>query len=381
MPDANSTLAPPATAAVHPGPDGRLVIQLAGSWRLGTALPDPLTVIAQLKGVAGLVLDGTGLGAWDSSVLTYLRRVIATGSDAGIPVDRSRLPAGVQRLLALADAVPERAGAKSAAKGPSFLTRVGQGTLHAGEGVWNALDFLGRVVLGFGRLFTGRARIYWPDVWIVMQQVGADALGVVLLVNFLVGLIVAFVGAAQLEQFGASIYVANLVGVGMVRDLAAIMTAIVMAGRSGAAFAAQLGSMTASQEVDALTTLGISPIEFLVLPRVAALVLMMPILAVFADGVSILGGATVGAVMLDIELPRYLRQTAEAVAVKHLLGGLFKATVYGGLVALAGCLRGLTSGRSAADVGNAVTSAVVTSIILIISAAGLFAVLFSALHL
>jgi phospholipid/cholesterol/gamma-HCH transport system permease protein len=154
-----------------------------------------------------------------------------------------------------------------------------------------------------------------------------------------------------------------------------------MAGRSGAAFAAQLGSMTASQEVDALTTLGISPIEFLVLPRVAALVLMMPILAVFADAVSILGGATVGAVMLDIELPRYLRQTAEAVAVKHLLGGLFKAMVYGGLVALAGCLRGLTSGRSAADVGNAVTSAVVTSIILIIGAAGLFAVLFNALHL
>ena len=167
----------------------------------------------------------------------------------------------------------------------------------------------------------------------------------------------------------------------MVRDLAAMMTAIVMAGRSGAAFAAQLGSMTASQEVDALTTLGISPIEFLVLPRIAALVLMMPLLVVFADAVSILGGATVSALMLDIQLPQYLRQTVDVVEVKYILGGLFKATVYGGLVALAGCYRGLMSGRSAADVGNAVTSAVVTSIVLIIAAAGVFAVLFNVLHL
>jgi phospholipid/cholesterol/gamma-HCH transport system permease protein len=189
------------------------------------------------------------------------------------------------------------------------------------------------------------------------------------------------VGAAQLQAFGAAIFVANLVGIAVVRDMAAIMTAIVMAGRSGAAFAASLGTMQSNQEIDALRTAGISPIDYLVLPRVIALVLMMPLLALFADAVGVLGGAVVGMVMLDLSATRYLEQTREALTMGYLLGGLFKATVYGALVAIAGCWRGMLSGRTAAAVGQATTSAVVVGILLIISAAGLFAVVFYVLGL
>jgi phospholipid/cholesterol/gamma-HCH transport system permease protein len=208
-----------------------------------------------------------------------------------------------------------------------------------------------------------------------------DALGVVALINFLVGLILAFVGAAQLRQFGAAVYVADLVGIAMVRDMAAIMTAIVMAGRSGAAFAASLGTMQSNQEIDALRTTGISPMDYLVLPRVIALFLMMPLLTLYADVLGVLGGALVGILMLDLSPTLYFQQTFDAVGLDHLFGGLFKGTVYGGLVAIAGCWRGMLSGRTAAAVGQATTSAVVTGILLIISAAGLFAVLFYALGL
>ena len=204
-------------------------------------------------------------------------------------------------------------------------------------------------------------------------------MGIVGLINFLIGLILAFVGAAQLEQFGAAIYVANLVGVAMVRDIGALMTAIVMAGRTGAAYAAELGSMKVTQEIDALTTMGISPLEFLVIPRILALVLMMPLLTLYADFMGIIGGAFVGITMLDLSLTTYIQQTADSLKMLDLAGGLFKAGVYGVLIALAGCLRGMQSGNSSSAVGVATTSAVVTSIVLIISACGAFAVIFYAL--
>jgi phospholipid/cholesterol/gamma-HCH transport system permease protein len=184
------------------------------------------------------------------------------------------------------------------------------------------------------------------------------------------------VGAASLRQFGATIYVANLVGIAMVRDIGALMTAIVMAGRSGAAFAAEIGSMKVTQEIDALSTMGISPLEFLVLPRIIALSLMMPLLCVYADFVGIMGGAFIGITMLDLSFTTYMQQTIDAVGIAYLLGGMLKAFVYGILIALAGCLRGMQASTSSSGVGIATTSAVVTSIVLIIGACGVFAVLF-----
>jgi phospholipid/cholesterol/gamma-HCH transport system permease protein len=212
-----------------------------------------------------------------------------------------------------------------------------------------------------------------------VQQSGIEALPIVTLVTFLLGLILAFVGAIQLQTFGATIYVADLVGVAMVRDMGALITGIIMAGRSGAAFAAQLGSMKVTQEIDALETMAIPTMDFLVLPRVIALFLMMPLLTLYGDAMGILGGGFVGVTMLGLSPISYLLQTADAVSLTHAIGGVIKGTVYGVLIAIAGCLQGVQSGKSSSAVGDAATKAVVTGIVSIITACGLFAFLFYAL--
>jgi phospholipid/cholesterol/gamma-HCH transport system permease protein len=226
-----------------------------------------------------------------------------------------------------------------------------------------------------------KARYRSSDLFLLIQQCGAQALPIVTLISFLVGAILAFVGAVQLRQFGAQLYVANLVGIAMTREMGAMMTAILMAGRTGAAFAAQLGTMKVTQEVDAFTTAGFSPLEFLVLPRVVALVLMMPLLCLYADFVGIAGGAAVGVGMLDLSWTTYFQQTASAVSLTDAAGGVFKSSFYGVLIALAGCLRGLQSGTSSAAVGDAATSAVVTGIVAVIVACGIFAVVFYVLRI
>jgi phospholipid/cholesterol/gamma-HCH transport system permease protein len=213
----------------------------------------------------------------------------------------------------------------------------------------------------------------------LIQECGAQALPIVTLISFLVGVILAFVGAIQLAQFGAQIYVADLVGIAMVRDMGAMMTGIIMAGRTGAAFAAQLGTMKVTQEIDAFTTMGFSALEFLVLPRMIALILMMPLLCVYSDLVGILGGAAVGIGMLDLSATTYFRETMHAINLTDFFGGVFKSAVYGVLIAISGCLRGLECGSSSSAVGDAATSAVVTGIVFIIATCGIFSVIFYAL--
>jgi phospholipid/cholesterol/gamma-HCH transport system permease protein len=186
-------------------------------------------------------------------------------------------------------------------------------------------------------------------------------------------------GAIQLRQFGAQIYVADLVGIGMTREMAALMAGIIMAGRTGAAFAAQLGTMQVNEEIDALKTLGISPMEFLVLPRMLALVLMMPLLTLYGDLLGILGGVVVGTGILNLSLTEYLVETQNAVHLNSFVVGLVKSVVFGALVAIAGCLRGMQCGRSAQAVGEAATSAVVMGIVSIVAADGVFAVITDAL--
>jgi phospholipid/cholesterol/gamma-HCH transport system permease protein len=294
----------------------------------------------------------------------------------GITADRSGLPTGVRRLLELADAVPERSGARAETARLSILARIGMGALRLVDEANRLLAFLGQTVLAFGSLLRGRARLRAVDLWLEIQGAGADALPIVTLISFLVGVIMAFVGAVQLQKFGAEIYVADLVGIAVVREMGAMMTGIVMAGRTGAAFAAALGTMQVTQEIDALTTMGISPIEFLVLPRALALCLMMPLLCLYSDLIGIFGGAVIASGMLGISLPVYFNELFRAVSLTDLAGGVFKASVYGVLIAIAGCLRGMECGTSASAVGDATTSAVVTGIVLIISACGVFAVTF-----
>lgn len=241
------------------------------------------------------------------------------------------------------------------------------------------LEFMGESVLALGRLLRGRAQFRWSDTWLVIQQCGPEALGIVALINFLIGLILAFVGATELARFAASIYTADLVAVATVREMACIMTGIILCGRTGAAFAAQLGTMKVNQEIEAFETFGISPVEFLVLPRMLALILMMPLLCVFADLIAIGGGFLVSTVLLDLSPVVYLQRTVEAINLTSFLLGIGKGAFFGVLVALTGCLRGMQCGTNAAAVGQATTSAVVTGITWIIASDGVFAVLCSAL--
>jgi phospholipid/cholesterol/gamma-HCH transport system permease protein len=230
------------------------------------------------------------------------------------------------------------------------------------------LTFVGEATLAFLKFLAGKASFRKSDLALVIQESGFQALPIVSLISLLVGMILGFLGAIQLRMFGAEIYVADLVGIGMVRMMSPIMTGIIMAGRTGAAFAAQLGTMQVNEEIDALETMGVSPMEFLVMPRMVALILMMPLLCVYADLTGILGGAFVGVGMMNISLTEYAVRTQDALSLTHFWIGLFQGVVFGVLVALAGCLRGMQCGRSASAVGDATTSAVVTGIVAIITA-------------
>jgi phospholipid/cholesterol/gamma-HCH transport system permease protein len=358
--------------------DGTLVIRLAGPWHLQGGLPSPERLQRELHGESPtrVAFDATALRGWDSSLVNFLVRVVEPCHERGVPVDQDGLPSGVRRLIALAEAVPEREGARARSVPLPILDRVGLAWIRLVEHLTAILSFLGDVTRALGEFVRGKARYRSVDLLLLIQQAGAEALPIVTLISFLVGSIFAFVGAVQLEKFGAGVYVADLVGIAMVREMGAVMTGIVLAGRTGAAYAAQLGTMKVTQETDALTTMGLSPLEFLVLPRMIALGLMMPLLCLYSDGVGIMGGAAVAVGMLHIPPVTYFGRIESSVDLTMLSGGIFKAGVYGVLVAFSGCLRGLQSGASASSVGDAATSAVVTSIVLIITACGIFAVAF-----
>jgi len=359
--------------------DGTLVIRLHGAWSLKAGIPSAVDVqnrVASPDISKRVAFDSRELISWDSSVLTFLVEVSELCRQRGIPMDRAGLPLGVQKLLALAEAVPERKGARRDVAATSFLERVGASAIGSAGSVTEMLAFLGEITITFSRFFRLKAHYRASDLFLLIQQCGAQALPIVTLISFLVGVILAFVGAVQLRQFGAQIYVADLVGIAMMREMGAMMTGIIMAGRTGAAFAAQIGTMKVTQEVDALTTAGFSPLEFLVLPRVMALILMMPLLCLYADFVGVVGGAVIGVGMLDLSWTIYFQQTANAISLTDIFGGVFKASVYGVLIALSGCLRGLQCGNSSSAVGDAATSAVVTGIVAIVVACGIFAVVF-----
>ncbi|WP_448191551.1 MlaE family ABC transporter permease [Azospirillum sp. sgz301742] len=328
-----------------------------------------------------VTVQAADLGQWDSSLVSYIAGLEAVCRSRTIAFDKNGLPAGVRRLVDLALAVPEKTGTRGATKRESLLEAVGEGALRSWKGAQDTLAFLGEATLSFGRLLTRRARFRGSDLLLTVQECGAEALAIASVISLLVGLILAFVGAVQLRTFGAEIYVANLVTVAMTREMAAIMTAIVLAGRTGAAFAAQLGTMQANEEIDALATLGISPIDFLVLPRMLALMLMMPLLYLYSAFAGMIGGFLVGIGMLDLTGTVYLEQTRASFAFSDFFIGWGKSVLFGALVAVAGCMRGIQSGRSAAAVGNAATSAVVTALVYIIISDAVVAVLLNVVGL
>jgi phospholipid/cholesterol/gamma-HCH transport system permease protein len=351
--------------------DDTLLVRLKGSWTIAQNLPSADEVQRQIQSdsnIKRITFDTQALSGWDSGLLTFLTRIIDQFSESAIAVDKEGLPHGVKKLLDLAAAVPERKGARKKAIQEPLLSRIGASTIGVGESTVDTLNFIGEAFLVFLKFLVGKARFQRSELFLTIQQCGAEAFPIVSLISILVGLILAFIGAVQLMLFGAQIYVADLVAIAMVRVMGAIMAGIIMAGRTGAAFAAQLGTMQVNEEIDALQTLGISPMEFLVLPRMIALILMMPLLCIYADVMGVLGGLIVGVGMLDINVTQYLNQTRAALNLNHFLIGIFHSIVFGVLIALAGCLKGMQCGRSASAVGQATTSAVVTSIVSIVVA-------------
>lgn len=363
--------------------DGVLVVTLAGNWLERSALPD-VSAVEQALGrgqATALEFEAKNLEGWDSALLVRILALHDLCAKRHVEFRATTLPGSLAKLIALAQAVPEKKDAARRVETPGFLQRVGESGLEVWTGGQAMLSFLGANVMALVNLVRGKAQFRWLDMLQVMQECGPRALGIVALINFLIGLILAFVGATELARFGASIYTADLVAVATVREMGCIMTGIILCGRTGAAFAAQLGTMKVNQEIEAFQTFGISPTEFLVLPRMLALILMMPLLCIFADLIAIAGGFLVSTLLLDVSPVVYLDRTVASINLAGFLLGIFKGSFFGVIVALTGCLRGMQCGTNAAAVGLATTSAVVTGITWIIASDGLFAVICNALNI
>lgn len=369
--------------AVQVAVNGRTVaITLSGLWRLAGPMPSMAVIDAALAkpDLDGVELDARAVTDWEAPLVALALSVARRAETRGLGFSAD-LPPGAAELLALARATAPRGEKRGGRRGGGPLTALGLSAQRAWRDSMATLAFLGETTLAFGRLVTGRARFRRGDLADLVRDAGADALPVVSLISVLVGAILAFVGAIQLRAFGAQLFVADLVGVAMARDMGAIMTAIIVAGRTGASYAARIGTMQGSEEVDALRTMGLNPIDYLVLPRVLALVLMTPILVLYANLLGMVGGGIVGATLPGVSLGQYYARTLEAVSLTDFAGGVFKGTIYGALVAFAGCMRGMQCGRSAAAVGEATTSAVVTGIVYVIAAAALLTMVFHVLDI
>ncbi|HET7909118.1 MAG TPA: ABC transporter permease, partial [Nitrospira sp.] len=262
----------------------------------------------------------------------------------------------------------------------STLTEIGRATTVIWRDIVTLIAFIGELSAALASAARCPRLVRWKDAMVTAELAGVNALPIISLLGFLLGLIMAFQSAIPMRQFGADIYVANLIGLSMLRELGPLLTAIILAGRSGSAFAAELGTMKVSEELDALTTMGLEPVRFLVVPRVIAAVAMTPLLSVFAGLLGLIGGAVV---MLSLGFPlvTYLIQIKSAVTVGDLIGGLSKSFVFGIVVAAIGCLRGLQTASGAGAVGESTTRAVVSGLVLITVVDGIFAVIFYVLKI
>ncbi len=344
---------------------------LSGDWR-DEALPGPpagLTVAAGTQ----VGFDGSRLAHWQPAFAASLWQLLAPLARGGVTLDLAGLPRGLQPLLGLS--LPQPAPAAQPAAGPAD-----DGPPPPSDSR-KTLVFVGELLAALGRLARGRTAMRLSDWLWQVEQTGPRSLPIVLLVATLVGLIVAYMGAEQLQRFGAQSFIANLVTIGVVREIAALVVGIVLAGRVGAAFAAQIGSMRAGEEIDALTTLGVDPVEHLVLPRMLALLVTGPLLTLCAGLAGLAVGGAVAVGLYDVPAMAYLSTTREALSGWDLFVGLLKGSVYAVLVALAGCRQGLNAGRSAQAVGEATTAAVVQAIVWMVVAASALTVIFQRLGL
>ncbi|MBD5389305.1 ABC transporter permease [bacterium] len=350
---------------------GQLTIHLMGDWtRQYPGVPDA----ARDPRVRAVVVSGRGLGRWDASLLVFIRTLMRDMDRRRVTVTLQDMPDGVMTMARLMGHRAPAAGNQAVPM--PLLDQIGDWGCRVWAAAGRGVAFVGRVGASLWRGLRGHAQTRPVDWWFAFDAVGPRAILIVSLISFLIGLILAFVGAAQLELFGAQIYVASLVAIASIRIMGAMMTGIIMAGRTGAAYAASIGTMQVNEELDALRVMGISRIDFLVLPRVVAMAVTMPILTLLADAMAIAGGLLVGTLMFRIPAGEYMAYTWDALGAGNFWVGIFHGFVYGLIIALCGCYYGIYCGRNADSVGRATTRAVVTSIVWMVVATGALTFLF-----
>jgi len=342
-----------------------MVLSLRGDWTIRKDTVHVTNLPLDRDYVIALRFDSTNLGRWDSALLVFLSALRDIARRRGIAFDQTGLPSAACRLLSMLPAEPPVQ--RESAHRLGMIARVGVWALRGWAELVAVTTLVGEATLRSIPALRGRARTRAADVWATVHEAGIGALPMVALVNVLVGGIVAFVGSLQLRRFGAEIYVSNLIGVMEVREMAPLMTAIVMSGRTGSAYAAEIATMQGTEEIDALRAIGIPIFDYLTLPRLSALTAMMPLLCIYAAAVGILGGLAVAVYLMNISVGGFVTHLRGAVAGGDIVLGLAKSTAFGSWIAMAGCRIGLKAGRSATDVGHAATTAAVSGIVGVIA--------------
>ena len=348
-----------------------LTLGLDGNLRKFDGAAELDSLMANLAKFRKICVSGKNLENWDSATAALLYKLVREAEKNKIAVEYNELPESLRQLLELAGAVEYKPEIAEKNIKTDFLEKIGLWGISVGEKLKNVGRFLEDVCASVGRMVVGKAVMRKLDFEFALEDCGYKALGIVSLVSFMVGLILAFVGALQLKMFGAQIYIASLVAIGMTRIMGAIMAGIIIAGRTGAAYAATIGTMKVNEEVDALETMGVSAVDFLVLPRVLSLIITMPFLTMWADIMGIIGGASVAVLMLDISAQQYWLYSVRAFDLTNFLVGIFHGFIYGIIISCAGCYYGINCGRDADSVGVAATKAVVAAIVIMIVATGI----------
>jgi phospholipid/cholesterol/gamma-HCH transport system permease protein len=352
--------------------EGTMVLSLSGDWtaRNEAALARAPGPLLERSDIQAITFDSRNLGRWDSSLLVFLLSICEASRRRRIVLDLEGLPAAARRLLALLPGEPQAGIATLPRSGP--VEWVGGWLIARWRDGVSFTTLVGEAALRTVPALRGKARMRAQDLLAGLHDAGIAALPMVALVNILVGAIVAFVGGIQLRRLGAEIYVSNLIGVTVVREMAPLITAIVMSGRTGGAYAAEIAAMQGSGEIDALRALGVPVFDYLILPRVTALTLMMPLLCTYAGALGMLGGFAVAVDMMHISAGAFLTHLRAAVAGPDIFLGLVKSAVFGSWIATASCRIGMKAGRSATDVGQAATTAAVSGIVGVIALDALF---------
>ncbi len=356
-------------------------LQAGGAWIVEHAAALDRLTAALPRDSRPVALDLAAVTSLDSAGAWLLARVSAQGEAGAIPwvnLAPEFQPLAERVLAAGPKVTPDQPKPRSFV---DWVADVGEGAEEVFNEALDLVAFFGEFVLALGRVAMQPRRFRWKPLLVHIEQTGINALPIVGLISFLVGVVLAYQGADQLRQFGAQIFTVNMVGISVLREMGILLTAIVVAGRSGSAFTAQIGTMQVSEEVDALRTMGLDPMEVLAIPRVAALVISLPLLTFFADLMGLLGGGLMCVLLVDITFGQYLGLLNNAITATHFWVGMVKAPVFAILIALVGCFEGLRVSGSAESVGKMTTRAVVEGIFLVIIFDALFSILFSILSI